>query len=61
MNVNITQAYTYMWNLCLEVWRWTDSVNITLGPLSFTLFELFISMLALWIIWEMFMILLIGR
>lgn len=52
-NVDITAAFTYFWNICLEVWRWCDSINITLGPLTFSLFELFISLIALFIIWEM--------
>ena len=55
-SINLTEAYLYMWNLCLDVWRWTDSINITLGPITFTLFELFISLIALFIIWEMLFI-----
>lgn len=54
--INLTDAFLYMWNLCFEVWRWTDSIHITLGPITFTLFELFISLIALFIIWEMFFI-----
>lgn len=56
INVNLTSAYLYAWDLCLSVWRWADSINLTLGPVSFTLFELCISMLALFIIWDMFVI-----
>lgn len=51
--VNLTDSYLYMWNLCLDVWRWTDSINIVLGPVSFTLFDLMISLIALSIVWEM--------
>lgn len=54
--VNLTEAYLFMWNICLEVWRWTDSIHITLGPITFTLFELFISLIALYIIWEMLVV-----
>lgn len=51
--VDITESFTYFWNICLEIWRWCDSIHITLGPITFTLFELFISIIALFIIWEM--------
>lgn len=51
-SVDITSAYQYMWSLCLDIWRWLDSVHIVLGPVYFTLFELMISVLAIMIIWE---------
>ena len=54
--IDLTNAYLYMWNLCLEVWRFTDSIKITLGVLHFTLFDLFISIIAISIIWEIFLI-----
>ena len=51
--VDITSAYTFFWNLVFGVWRWMDSIQLVVGPVSFTLFELSISMLMLWIVWEM--------
>lgn len=49
--VDITSGWQFFWNLCLMIWEWLDSIKLTLGVITFSLFDLFVSIFALLIVW----------
>lgn len=52
MSINITESFEFIWGVCLQIFEWARSVSITLGPASFTLMQLFISLIAMSIVWS---------
>lgn len=56
IDVDITSAWAYVWKLILDQWAWLMGIQIHFGPFTTNLFDLFISLIAILIIWEMVLV-----
>lgn len=50
MSIDITTQFQYVWGIAREIWLFLDSYTFTIGNISFTWFDLNISILAFFII-----------